>query len=116
MAKGNVAFIYSSTAKMTMQTIAHFLRSRQLDPKPVIANVLDEFEEKTGLFPEGSPVCQELLELGCAKYRECNTANGYRVLYSTRQNEKDGVIYVHAVLSQKQHIASLLFNRILEWQ
>jgi hypothetical protein len=116
MAVYNVTFIYSSTAKMTMQTIAHFLRSRQADPNPVIANVLDEFEEKTGLFPEGSPICQELLELGCAKYRECNTADGYRVLYSTHLSEKDGVIYVHAVLSQKQHLASLLFNRILEWQ
>ncbi|WP_273855305.1 type II toxin-antitoxin system RelE/ParE family toxin [Serratia liquefaciens] len=116
MAVCDVTFIYSSTAKMTMQTIAHFLRSRQIDPKPVIAKVLDEFEEKTGLFPEGSPVCQELLALGCAKYRECNTTDGYRVLYSAPLNEKDGVIYVHAVLSQKQHIASLLFNRILEWQ
>lgn len=108
--------MYSSTARMTMQTIAHFLRSRQVDPKPMIANVLDEFEEKTGLFPERSPICPELLTLGCAKYRECNTADGYRVLYSTHLNEKDGVIYVHAVLSHKQHIASLLFNRILEWQ
>lgn len=116
MAVCNVTFIYSSTAKMTMQTIVHFLRSRQVYPKPVIANVLDEFEEKTGLFPEGNPVCPELLALGCAKYRECNTANGYRVLYSTHLNDKDGVIYVHAVLSQKQHMASLLFNRILEWQ
>ncbi|MGP3159346.1 type II toxin-antitoxin system RelE/ParE family toxin [Serratia marcescens] len=116
MAVSNVTFIYSSTAKMTMQTIAHFLRSRQLDPKPVIANVLYEFEEKTALFAEGSPVCQELLDLGCAKYRECNTADGYRVLYSMQFNETGGVIYVHAVLSQKQHIASLLFNRILEWQ
>ncbi|BEM90281.1 plasmid stabilization protein (plasmid) [Serratia marcescens] len=112
----DVTFIYSSTAKMTMQTIVYFLRSRQIDPKPVIANVLDEFEQKTGLFPEGSPVCQELLELGCAKYRECNTTDGYRVLYSTSLNKNDDVIYVHAVLSQKQHIASLLFNRILEWQ
>jgi hypothetical protein len=117
MAVYDVTFIYSSTAKMTMHTLAHFLRSRQIDPKPVIAKVLDEFEEKTGLFPEGSPVCQELLALGCAKYRECNTTAGYRVLYSTPLNEdKGGVIYVHAVLSQKQHIASLLFNRILEWQ
>jgi hypothetical protein len=116
MAVCDVTFIYSSTAKMTIQTIAHFLRSRQIDPKPVIVKVLDEFEEKTGLFPEGSPVCQELLALGCAKYRECNTTAGYRVLYSTHLNEKDGVIYVHAVLSQKQHIANLLFNRILEWQ
>lgn len=116
MAECDVTFIYSSTAKMTMQTIAHFLRSRQVDPKPVIANVLDEFEKKTGLFPQGSPVCPELLALGCAKYRECNTAEGYRVLYSTQRAENDGVIHVHAVLSQKQHIASLLFNRILEWQ
>jgi hypothetical protein len=37
-------------------------------------------------------------------------------MYSTQMNDKGGVIYVHAVLSQKQHIASLLFNRILEWQ
>lgn len=100
----------------TLQTIAHFLCSRQLDPKPVIANVLDEFEEKTGLFAEGNPVCQDLLDLGCAKYRECNTADGHRVLYSMQLNEKGSVIYVHAVLSQKQHIAGLLFNRILEWQ
>lgn len=112
----DITFVYSSTAKMTMQTIAHFLRSRQKDPKAVLANVLDEFEQKTGLFPEGSPVCQELLALGCAKYRECNTTDGYRILYSTNLSEKSGVIYVHAVLSQKQNIASLLFNRILEWQ
>lgn len=116
MAVSDVTFIYSSTAKMTMQTIAHFLRARQVDPKPVIANALDEFEEKTGMFPEGSPVCPDLLALGCAKYRECNTTDGYRVLYSIQMNDKGGVIYVHAVLSQKQHIASLLFNRILEWQ
>jgi plasmid stabilization system protein ParE len=116
MAESAVTFIYSATAKMTIQTIAHFLRARQVDPKPVLANALDEFEEKTDLFPEGSPACPELLALGCAKYRECNTEDGYRVLYSVHLNDKYGVIYVHAVLSQKQHIASLLFNRILEWQ
>ncbi|MHA7845970.1 type II toxin-antitoxin system RelE/ParE family toxin [Serratia sp. D1N4] len=107
-------FIYSETAKMTMQTIAYFLRSHQIEPRPVIGKILDEFEEKTGVFPEGSPICAELLTLGCAKYRECNTTDGYRVLYSI--NDKEKVIYVHAVLSQRQNIASLLFNRILEWQ
>jgi hypothetical protein len=49
---------------MTMQTIAHFLRSRQIDPKPMIVCVQDEFEEKTVLFPEENPVCQALLALG----------------------------------------------------
>lgn len=116
MAPGKVTFRYSATATMTMQTIAHFLRSRQIEPKSILSQVLDEFEEKTALFPEGSPVCPELLALGCAKYRECNTADGYRVLYSQQRVENAGVIHVHAVLSQKQHIASLLFNRILEWQ
>ena len=111
-----VTFIYSGTAKMTMQTIAYFLRSHQIDPKPVIKRALVEFEEKTGVFPEGSPVCDELLALGCAKYRECNTADGYRVLYSTTFGKEDTRIYVHVMLSQKQDIASLLFNRILEWQ
>ncbi|WP_440514998.1 type II toxin-antitoxin system RelE/ParE family toxin [Serratia sarumanii] len=116
MSTTKITFRYSATAKMTMQTIAHFLRSHQIEPKSVLPSVLDEFEEKTVQFPEGSPVCPELLVLGCAKYRECNTADGYRVLYSTQQAENACVIHVHAVLSQKQHIASLLFNRILEWQ
>lgn len=69
MAVCDVTFIYSSTARMTMQTIAHFLRSCQVDPKRVLAKVLDEFEERPGLFPEGSPFCREPLALGYAKYR-----------------------------------------------
>lgn len=111
-----VAFIYSETAKITMQTIAYFLRSHQIEPKPIIKKALAEFEEKIGVFPEGSPVCDALLELGCAKYRECNTADGYRVIYSTTLGEEETKVYVHALLSQRQNIASLLFNRILEWR
>ncbi|KFK92826.1 MULTISPECIES: type II toxin-antitoxin system RelE/ParE family toxin [unclassified Serratia (in: enterobacteria)] len=114
MVASAVVFIYSDTAKMTMQTIAYFLRSHQIEPRPVLEKILDEFEEKTRVFSAGSPICAELLALGCAKYRECNTADGYRVLYSI--NDKEKVIYVHAVLSQRQNIANLLFNRILEWQ
>lgn len=111
-----VTFIYSETARMTMQTIAYFLRSHRIEPKPVITRALVEFEEKTGVFPEGSPICDELLALGCAKYRECNTTDGYRVLYSITVGEAEVRIDVHAVLSQRQNIANLLFNRILEWQ
>ncbi|KKZ18115.1 hypothetical protein AAY84_12245 [Serratia marcescens] len=116
MAGKKITVIYSDTARMTIKTIADFLRFRQIEHKSVIAKILDEFEGKTMAFPEGSPICAELLSLGCSKYRECNTADGYRVLYSIASKSGGVVIHVNAVISQRQSISGLLFSRIIEWQ
>ncbi|HDL6960907.1 TPA: type II toxin-antitoxin system RelE/ParE family toxin [Yersinia enterocolitica] len=110
-----MTFIYSETARVTLKTIAHFLRSHQIDAEPIFVKILDEFESRTRVFPDGCPICNELLMLGCSKYRECNTVDGYRVLYSAALKQDTVVIYVHAILSQRQNISNLLFNRILEW-
>ncbi|MDI5530939.1 type II toxin-antitoxin system RelE/ParE family toxin, partial [Salmonella enterica subsp. enterica serovar Cerro] len=51
----------------------------------------------------------ELLKIGCAKYREFNHAEGYRVLYSV-----DGtLVTAYAILAHRQDVQQLLFKRLI---
>ena len=62
-----------------------------------------------GQFPLGCQICPELLKIGCAKYREFNHAEGYRVLYSV-----DGtLVTAHAILAHRQDVQQLLFKRLI---
>jgi plasmid stabilization system protein ParE len=102
-------FEYTLTAKHCIDDIVSFLRRIGVEPRPVIADILNHFEKTVGQFPLGSHICPELLKIGCAKYREYNTQAGYRVLYSV----DNSTITAHAVLSQRQDIQQLLFRRLV---
>ncbi|KGD72488.1 plasmid stabilization protein [Tatumella morbirosei] len=104
-----VTFEYTLTAKYCIETIVAFLRQANVAPRPVITDILTRFESAVGQFPAGSQICPELLKIGCAKYREFNHPEGYRVLYSVEGN----VVTAHAVLSQRQDIRQLLFKRLI---
>lgn len=100
---------YTRTAKETLRTIASFLQITGGDLK-IISDTLAAFELKAREFPLGSQICPELLNLGCAKYRECNTEQGFRVIYSVDNN----LLTVHAVLALRQDIKQLLFKRLIQ--
>lgn len=101
---------YTLTVKTCINDIANFLQSIEVEAKPVIAGILEQFEKQVSQFPHSCQVCPELLNIGVAKYRECNTSDGYRVLYSV-----DGLtVTAHAVLSQRQDIKQLLFKRLIQ--
>lgn len=104
--------IYTETAQFCAKKIAGFLRSRGVEAKTVLAAVTKEFEDKVTTFPGGCPISPLLSQLGCMKYRECNTTNGYRLLYSL--NAKETEITVHAILSQREDVSQLLFTRMIE--
>lgn len=104
-------FQYTHTVKVCIDDIASYLRRTEAEPKEVITAIIEQFEKRVSDFPLGCQVCPELLKIGCAKYRECNTADGYRVLYSV----EDKTITAHAVLSQKQDIQQLLFKRLISF-
>lgn len=104
-----VTFEYTLTVKHCIDTIAGFLRRVDVEPRPVIADILTQFERIVGQFPQGCQICPELLKIGCAKYREFNHPEGYRVLYSF-----DGRgVTAHAILSHRQDIQQLLFKRLI---
>ncbi|CAI1058949.1 type II toxin-antitoxin system RelE/ParE family toxin [Serratia entomophila] len=104
-----VTFEYTLTVKHCIDTIVSHLRRVDVEPRPVIADILAQFESAVGVFPQGCQICPELLKIGCAKYREFNHSAGYRVLYSV-----DGsVVIAHAVLSHRQDIQQLLFKRLI---
>ncbi|WP_254900158.1 type II toxin-antitoxin system RelE/ParE family toxin [Serratia marcescens] len=85
--------------------VSPHLRRVDVEPRPVIADILTQLERIVGQFPQG---CQ-LLKIGCAKYREFNHAEGYRVLYSV-----DGrLVTAHAILSHRSDIQQLLFKRLI---
>ncbi|MCT4703912.1 type II toxin-antitoxin system RelE/ParE family toxin [Enterobacteriaceae bacterium H20N1] len=100
---------YTQTAKDSIGTLVNFLKSAGVNLQ-VISATLDCFEKKVKEFPQGCQVCPALLKLGCAKYRECNTEEGYRILYSV----DDTVITVHVMLAQRQDIKQLLFKRLIQ--
>ncbi|EDM9065123.1 type II toxin-antitoxin system RelE/ParE family toxin [Salmonella enterica subsp. enterica serovar Give] len=104
-----VVILYTKTVKVCIEDIASHLRRIEVEPKEVISTVIERFENRVSDFPLGCQFCSELLKIGCAKYRECNTPDGYRVLYSVDDNE----ITAHAILSHKQGIQSLLFKRLI---
>lgn len=104
-----VTFEYTLTVKHCIDTIASYLRRVDVKPRPVIADILTQFERTVSQFPLGCQICPELLKIGCAKYREFNHAEGYRVLYSV-----DGTrVTAHALLSHRQDIQQLLFKRLI---
>lgn len=100
---------YTKTVKLCIDDIANHLRHIDADPNKVISAILEHFESRVSDFPLGCQTCPELLKIGCAKYRECNTPDGYRVLYSV----EDDAITAHAILSHRQDIQALLFKRLI---
>ncbi|EGK9149143.1 type II toxin-antitoxin system RelE/ParE family toxin [Salmonella enterica] len=104
-----VVILYTNTVKVCIEDIASHLRRIEVEPKEVINAVIGHFESRVSQFPLGCQICPELLKIGCAKYRECNTPDGYRVLYSVDDNE----ITAHAILAYKQDIQQLLFKRLI---
>lgn len=104
-----VTFEYSFTVKHCIDTIAGFLRRVDAEPRLVIADILTQFEGTFGQFPPGCKICPALLKIGCAKYREFNHAEGYRVLFSV-----DGtLVTAHAILAHRQDVQQLLFKRLI---
>lgn len=104
-----VTFEYTLTAKYCLENIIVFLRQANVAPRPVITDILTRFETSVGQFPAGSQICPALLKIGCAKYREFNHPEGYRILYSV-----DGsLVTAHAILSHRQDIRQLLFKRLI---
>ncbi|EAR7790119.1 type II toxin-antitoxin system RelE/ParE family toxin [Salmonella enterica] len=107
--KQQVTFEYSLTVKHCIDTIAGFLRRVDVEPRPVIADILTQFESAVAQFPLGCQIYPELLKIGCAKYREFNHAEGYRVLHSV-----DGaLVTAHAILAHRQDVQQLLFKRLI---
>ena len=105
-----ISIEYTQTVKTCIEHIASYLRKQEIDVKPVVAEILNEFEGKVSLFPLGCQVCPELLKIGVGKYRECNTSGGYRVLYSVNSS----TVTAHAILSHRQDIQQLLFKRLIQ--
>ncbi|MEC5318734.1 type II toxin-antitoxin system RelE/ParE family toxin [Brenneria populi subsp. brevivirga] len=104
-----VTFGYTLTVKHCIDTITGFLRRVDVESRPVVVDILTQFESTVGQFPLGCQICPELLKIGCAKYREFNHAEGYRVLYSV-----DGTLATaHAILSHRQDVQQLLFKRLI---
>lgn len=104
------SFEYTLTAKLCIEHIVNFLRRADVEPRPVIEGIIEQFEKTAGQFPLGCQICPELVKIGCAKYREFNSASGYRVLYSIEGT----TITAHAVLAHRQDIQQLLFKRIIQ--
>jgi plasmid stabilization system protein ParE len=100
---------YTRTVKVCIEDIANHLRRIEAEPKEVVSSIIEHFERRVSNFPLGCQICPELLDIGCAKYRECNTPDGYRVLYSV----DDNVITTHAILAHRQDIQNLLFKRLI---
>ncbi|ECC1670959.1 type II toxin-antitoxin system RelE/ParE family toxin [Salmonella enterica] len=101
---------YTLTVKTCIDDIASFLHRHEVEAKPVVSEMLEQFEKQVGQFPLGCQICPELMKLGVAKYRECNIAGRYRVLYSV-----DGsTVTAHAILSHRQDIKQLLFKRLIQ--
>ncbi len=110
MNKTVVTIEYTQTVKTCIDQIIGYLERVQVEPKSIIADILEQFENKVSEFPLGCQVCPELLKIGVTKYRECNTQGGYRVLYSV-----DGeIVTAHAILSYRQDIRQLLFRRLIQ--
>ncbi|MGA4583877.1 type II toxin-antitoxin system RelE/ParE family toxin [Enterobacter hormaechei] len=110
MNQSKVTFEYTLTAKHCIEDIVTFLRRADVEPRPVIEEIIEQFERTVGQFPLGCQICPELVKIGCAKYREFNTASGYRVLYSV----EGATITAHAVLAHRQDIQQLLFKRLIQ--
>ncbi|ECF3151995.1 type II toxin-antitoxin system RelE/ParE family toxin [Salmonella enterica subsp. enterica serovar Volkmarsdorf] len=107
--KQQVTFEYTLTIKHCIDTIAGFLRRVDVEPHPVIADILTQFESTVAQFPLCCQIYPELLKIGCARYREFNNAEGYRVLYSVEEI----LVTAHVIWSPRQDIQQLLFKRLI---
>ncbi|AIP97546.1 hypothetical protein N898_09295 [Salmonella enterica subsp. arizonae serovar 62:z36:- str. RKS2983] len=67
--------------KTWIDDIASFLHRIKVEAKPVVSEILEQLEKQAGQLPLDCQIYPELVKLGVAKYREYNTAGGYRVLY-----------------------------------
>ena len=103
------SIVYLPTVKLSLQDIAAFHRRLGNDYKSIIARVLDEFEVRVSQHPLSCPVCFELADQGTSRYREFNSSEGYRILFSVEQQS----VFVHVFLSQRQSIQQLLFRKLI---
>ncbi|KNC12635.1 plasmid stabilization protein [Pantoea sp. RIT-PI-b] len=101
--------IYLSTVRLSLQEIVAFHRRLGNDYNAIIARVLDEFEARVSQFPLSCAVCSELTDLGVTRYREFNSSESYRILFSVEKQ----TVFAHVLLSQRQSIQQLLFKRLL---
>ncbi len=100
---------YLPTVRLSLQEIATFHRRLGNNYKAIIARVIDEFESRVRHFPLSCPVCSELADMGVTRYREFNSSENYRILFSVVKKN----IFVHVLLSHRQSIQQLLFKRLL---
>lgn len=107
----DVTIEYTETARSTLFQLRNHLIASGVAPLPVIERIIEEFESRVSAFPVGCQLCPGLLKIGSDRYRECTTQQGYRVLYSVHGLR----IRAHAVLSQRQDIVQLLYNRLIEF-
>ncbi|EOW3642414.1 addiction module toxin RelE [Klebsiella pneumoniae] len=103
--------IYTETFKMTARNILDFLSSTMENPKDILSKQIQAFEMKVDVFPEGCQISSDLLQLGCDRYRECITKDGYRVLYSYDVESEE--ITAHAIFGQRQSVQQALFERLI---
>jgi mRNA-degrading endonuclease RelE of RelBE toxin-antitoxin system len=96
---------------LSIDEIASFQTSQGNDALKNINAVLDEFEAKVKVFPLSCPVAPDLAALGIIKYREGNTLNAYRIIYT--YDEPANVISVYVLLSQRQNVQELLFKKLI---
>jgi hypothetical protein len=100
---------YLPTVRLSLQEIVAFHRRLGNDYRTIIARVIDEFESRVSHFPLSCAVCSELADLGITRYREFNSSENYRILFSIEQQ----TVFAHVLLSQRQSIQQLLFKRLL---
>lgn len=106
-----VSITYTQTFKHSAIDVRDYLAHHHHEPKKIIDKQLDEFESKVCIFPEGCQTSRDLSALGCYRYRECITKDGYRILYSYDPETND--VTAHVILGQKQSVQQLLFDRII---
>ncbi|MBD2810611.1 type II toxin-antitoxin system RelE/ParE family toxin [Xenorhabdus sp. Vera] len=106
---------YTETFKFSLREIASYLRTKELEPLPIIQKALDEFEKKINFSPTCCQISPELAKLGVTNYRECNIQNGHRVIYSIDSDGSTDIVIAHVIIHQKQDIQALLFNRIITY-
>lgn len=103
--------IYTETFKLTARNLLSFLSTSVEEPKEVLNKQLDEFEKKVDVFPESCQFSPDLLELGCDRYRECITRDGYRILYSYDTEQEE--LTAHVILGKRQSVLQCLFERLI---
>jgi mRNA-degrading endonuclease RelE of RelBE toxin-antitoxin system len=96
---------------LSIDEIASFQTSQGNDALKNINAVLDELEAKVKVFPLSCPVAPDLAALGIIKYREGNTFNAYRIIYT--YDEPANLISVYVLLSQRQNVQELLFKKLI---